>query len=76
MSGPMASKNPDIAAYERLLAPHDKGGYGYTKTRLAEALGITKQAVTRWKAVPLKYVVPLSRKTGIDKADLLPSVFA
>ena len=56
-------------AYARLL---DR----FTKTQIAEMLGISKQAITRWKAVPLKYVRPLSEKTGIPKADLLPSEFA
>ena len=62
-------KITDKMAYARLL---DK----YTKTQIAEMLGISKQAITRWKAVPLRYVRPLSEKTGIPKADLLPSEFA
>lgn len=65
----------DISAYDRLLAPPPKG-HGFTKTQIAEMLGISKQAITRWKAVPLKYVRPISEKTGIPKADLLPSEFA
>lgn len=59
-------------AYRRLLSPNY---YGYSKRRIALMLGITKQAVTRWTEVPIKYVTPLSQATGIPKADLRPSDF-
>ena len=62
----------DRDAYERLLSPKY---YGYTKMGIAAMLGITKQAVTRWQDVPLKYVSALSEATGIPKADLRPSDF-
>ena len=42
----------------------------------AEIVGISKQALTRWRAVPLKYVRVIHEKTGIARADLLPSEFA
>lgn len=70
------NKYSDVAAYARLLSPANKGGHGYTKTKIAEMLGITKQAITRWEAVPLRYVTALSKETGIPKAELLPSEFA
>jgi hypothetical protein len=60
----------DRNAYQRLLDS------GYTKMRLGQLVGISKQAVTRWQAVPLKYVTPLSNATGIRKRDLRPSDFA
>lgn len=65
----------DKQAYERLLAPKPKG-HGYTKTQLAGMIGVSKQALTRWKTVPLQHVVAISKLTGIPKAELLPSVFA
>lgn len=68
-------KNSDAAAYARLLAPKPNG-YGYSKRQIADFLGIKKQGITRWVAVPLKHVRVLSQKTGISKADLLPSEFA
>jgi hypothetical protein len=72
----MAKKiSPDQVAYRILIAEKPKG-HGYTKGQLARMLGITKQAITRWDAVPVKYVVALSEKTGLSKADLLPSLFA
>lgn len=66
---PTMKKISDQMAYARLLD-------AYSKTQIAEMLGISKQAITRWKAVPLRYARPLSEKTGIAKADLLPSEFA
>lgn len=68
-------KISDAAAYARLLAPKPKG-CGYTKTQIAGLLGISKQAITRWDAVPLRYARVLSEKTGIPKTDLLPSEFS
>mgnify|MGYP000305345706 FL=1 len=65
----------DQDAYARLLAP-DPEGYGYTKTQIAEMLGISKQAITRWNAVPLRYVRTIHEKTGIPKSELLPSEFS
>lgn len=76
----MMTKKPtkrltDKSAYERLLAPPPEG-HGFTKTQIAEMLGISKQAITRWEAVPLRYVRILHEKTGIPKAELLPSEFS
>lgn len=65
----------DRLAFERLLAPKPKG-HGFTKTQLAGMVGVSKQALTRWKAVPINYVVPIHKLTGIPKAELLPSVFS
>ena len=61
----------DEEAYQRLLALH-----GYSKTRIAKMLGISKQAITRWTVVPLKHVKALSDATGIPRADLRPSDYA
>jgi len=68
------AKLTDEAAFERLIAPKPDG-HGYTKKQLGEMVGISKQAVTRWKAVPTRYVLALSKATGISKAKLLPSLF-
>lgn len=59
----------DKQAYRRLLKA------GYTKMQLARICKITKQAVTRWEAIPLKYVRGIHEATGIAKADLRPSDF-
>lgn len=71
----MKKASQDELAYARLLAPEPEG-FGLTKVKIAEFLGISKQAITRWNAVPLKHVRVLSEKTGIAKAELLPSEFA
>lgn len=59
----------DRAAYQRLLKRH-------TKMELAAMVGITKQAVTRWETVPVKYVRTISLATGISKRSLRPSDFS
>lgn len=73
----MAKKNltPDEAAYVRLLEP-PPDGHGFTKTQIAEMIGKSKQSITRWEAIPLRHVRIIHEKTGIPKADLLPSEFA
>ena len=63
----------DEQAYANLLSAD---GYGFTKTQLAEMVGVSKQALTRWRAVPLKYVRVIHEKTGIPKRKLLPSEFS
>lgn len=69
MSNKPVDSPADKRAYKRLLKA------GYTKMGLANTCGITKQAVTRWEAIPLKYVRTISEATGISKADLRPSDF-
>lgn len=46
-----------------------------TKAQIAQHLGIKKQNLTRWKAVPPKYVGQLSEMTGLPREYILPSVF-
>ena len=63
-------QDTDEEAYARLLAS------GVTKTSIAKALGIRKQAITRWKTIPLRHVKKLSEATGIPKVFLRPSDFS
>ena len=69
MSNKPVDTQRDKWAYQRLLKA------GYTKMELARIVGISKQAVTRWEAVPAKYVKLVSEATGVSKADLRPSDF-
>jgi hypothetical protein len=66
---PVYNVEDDERAYRLFLSR-------YTKTQIAGILGITKQAVSRWMTVPLKYVRQLSEATGISKRKLRPSDFA
>jgi hypothetical protein len=47
-----------------------------SKAMIADHLGIKKQNLTRWKAVPAKYVPQLSELTKLPREYILPSVFA
>ena len=47
-----------------------------SKAQIAAHLGIRKQNLTRWRAVPPKYVAQLSELTGLPREYILPSVFA
>ena len=63
-----AELKADQEAYQRLL-------HHYTKMKLGQIVGISKQAVSRWDTVPLKYVRAISEATGIQKKKLRPSDF-
>jgi hypothetical protein len=69
MGGAELETAEDKRAYKKFLSN------GHTKMDIARVLGITKQAVTRWQAVPLKYVKQLSQAYGVSKKDLRPSDF-
>ena len=49
--------------------------YG-TQTKLAKELGVTRQAISKWRHVPLKYVRRLSQFTGLTPSVLRPDVYA
>lgn len=49
--------------------------YG-SQSNLAKELGVTRQAVSKWRHVPLKYVRLVSRFTGFSPAVLRPDIYA
>lgn len=69
MSNKPVDSYADKLAYRRLLRA------GYSKRGIGKIVGISKQAMTRWEAIPAKYVRRISDATGISKADLRPSDF-
>lgn len=48
--------------------------YG-SQTKLAKQLGVTRQAVSKWRHVPLKYVRLISQFTGLSPAVLRPDIY-
>lgn len=44
-------------------------------TPLAEALGITVQAVSQWKHVPVERVLAVSALTGLPPHELRPDIY-
>ena len=42
---------------------------------LAEALGITRQAVEQWRAVPPERVLQVERITGVSRYALRPDIY-
>lgn len=43
--------------------------------KLADLLGLTRQAVNNWDKVPDKYLLKIEKLTGIDREDLRPDLF-
>lgn len=65
----------DEEAFDRLTRKGE-GGLGVKKTKIAEIIGVKKQAINRWRDIPAKYVTAIHKETGIPKAELRPSDFA
>lgn len=45
-------------------------------SKIAKELGITRQAVSQWRQVPLKYVRFFAQRTGFSPSVLRPDIFA
>ena len=60
---------PDMSALQTAI---DKAGGAKA---LAEALGITRQAVEQWQAVPADRVLQVERITGVSRYALRPDIF-
>ena len=43
--------------------------------RLAERLGISRQALQQWRSVPVKHVLALEQISGVSRYDLRPDVY-
>jgi DNA-binding transcriptional regulator YdaS (Cro superfamily) len=46
-----------------------------SRSKLAAALGIYRQAVHDWNAVPIKHLDAVERITGIPREELRPDIF-
>jgi pyruvate kinase len=57
------------AALELALSPR------LAVTEIAEALGVSRAAVSQWRRVPERHVAVVARITGISKRRLRPDLF-
>jgi len=48
--------------------------YG-TATKMAKALGVSRQAVSAWKRLPFKHIMQVSMETGIPREKLRPDIY-
>ena len=48
--------------------------YG-TATKLANALGVSRQAVSAWKVIPLRHLQQVSHETGLAREKLRPDIY-
>ena len=46
-----------------------------TKAAIAHHIGLTKQALTKWRAVPPKYLIQIEALTGVPREKILPSFY-
>jgi len=45
-------------------------------TAVAEALGVTRQAISRWKRIPIRHIPKISELTGLSVQQIRPDLFA
>ena len=43
--------------------------------KLARMLGISMQAVVKWKTVPAHRIIPVERATGVPREELRPDLY-
>lgn len=63
----------DICAMQEALGRAIKGAGGLVK--LAESLGISKQAVSQWDEVPPLRVLAVEKASGISRHELRPDLY-
>lgn len=44
-------------------------------TRLAEAIGVTRSAISQWPRVPAERVIDVERATGVSRHELRPDIY-
>jgi DNA-binding transcriptional regulator YdaS (Cro superfamily) len=46
-----------------------------SQRQLAEAIGVTREAVTQWRVVPVLRVLAVERATGVPRHVLRPDIY-
>ncbi len=64
----MAKRTPNQAAFQALIEQHSKAS-------IARMIGSTKQYISYWEEVPVKYVATISNITGIPPHKILPNPY-
>jgi DNA-binding transcriptional regulator YdaS (Cro superfamily) len=43
--------------------------------KLGQMLGVTRQAVSKWKTVPVHHIIAVERATGVPREKLRPDLY-
>ena len=46
-----------------------------SRSRVAEKLGISRQAMQQWSCVPAKHVLALESMSGVSRYDMRPDIY-
>lgn len=65
----------DAAGLVKVIALLKKD-HAHPHTVIAEHVGISRQAVHKWPAVPIRFVGKIELLTGMPKSQILPHTFA
>jgi len=44
-------------------------------SKLAEKLGVSRQAVSKWESVPTRHIIAIERATGVHRSLLRPDLY-
>jgi len=76
------SKLTDVAAHQGVLAIEQEldkraiiGMHLASKSDLADALGITRQALSQWRRVPHERVLEIEKLLGIPRTVMRPDIY-
>ena len=73
----MGSKtHPSDAAGLAKVIAHLRKEHAHPHKVIADHVGVSRQAVHKWPAVPIRFVGDIEKLTGIPKRDILPHTFA
>ncbi len=65
----------DIEGWEKVIRTLRAQGHKFPHAYIANRVGISRQSVRLWQAVPMEHLAKVSQLCGMPKARILPAKF-